>query len=496
MNEEEEVRPAGIISHRELFAIAYRRRWWFILPLLAGIAVAGAMALLITPQYRSTAMLLVASQDVPTSIIASPLTNYADERIAKIRQQILSRTHLVELIREQKLYPGMQGKMSAEDIQALMRNAIGVELVGTSEANRSASGSDTTIAFNLSFTYHDPMVAHGVTDRLTRMFIDEDKRLRTEQASGTAAFLSRRGNEIRDRMVELERKRREIEARYHGALPDQVALSAQAGSALRAELSRIDAESQGIMQQNSLLAARSEELTSTPGPAYDAVRRAEERLSQLAAQFSDTHPDVIGARAALNIERRRARTLSNRSPGSGVIASEIAAGRSRIGTLSQRRAQMVEAISEMEHLTALAPQASYELNTLQRDYDNLKLQYQDIREKQMEAQVAANLQAEDKGERFSVVDPPNVPFEPVEPDRKKLLIAGATCGLAAGLALVVAMELLGGLIHGAGAVQRITGAQPMVVVPLLKAEENSLRLRVRALLPRVEQQIRWGRGTD
>lgn len=496
MNEEEETRPAAVITHRELLAVAYRRRWWFILPLLAGIAVALAMAVLIRPQYRSTAMLLVASQDVPTSFVASPLTSYADERIAKIRQQILSRTHLVQLMREMKLYPEARKRMSSEDVQNLMRNAIGVELVGASEANRTSGGSDTTIAFNLSFTYGDPMIAHAVTDRLTRMFIDEDKRLRTEQASGTAAFLSRRGNEIRDRMVELERKRREIEARYNGALPNQVALSAQAGSALRAELSRIDAESQGLMQQNSLLAARSEELASTPGPGWDAVRRAEERVNQLAAQYSDSHPDLVAARAALDNERVRARTLAHARPGSGVIASEIAAGRNRVGTLSQRRAQMVGAIAEMEHLTALAPQASYELNNLQRDYDNLKLQYQDIREKQMDAQVSANLQAEDKGERFSIVDPPSVPFEPVKPDRKKLLIAGVTLGLAAGLITVVAMELLGGLIHGAGAVQRITGMPPMVTVPLLKGEQDNLSRWVRSLLPGPAPRIRWGREKD
>lgn len=496
MNEEEETRPAGIITHRELLAIIYRRRWWFVLPVLAGIAVAGALSILISPQYRSTAMLLVASQDVPTSFVASPLTNYADERIAKIRQQILSRTHLIELMREMKLYPEERRKMSSEDVQNIMRSAIGVDLVAASEGNRTSTGSDTTIAFNLSFTYRDPMVAHAVAERLTHMFIDEDKRLRTEQASGTAAFLSRRGNEIRDRMVELERKRREIEARYNGALPDQVALSTQAGSALRAELSRIDAESQGILQQNSLLAARGEELANTPGPGWEAVRRAEERVNQLAAQFSDSHPDLVAARAALQNERARARSLENVRPGSGVIASEITAGRSRIGSLSQRRAEMVSRIAEMEHLTALAPQASYELNNLQRDYDNLKLQYQDIREKQMEAQVAANLQAEDKGERFSVVDPPIIPFEPVKPNRRKLMVAGVTIGLAAGVMLVIIMELLGGLINGAGAVQRITGMPPMVVVPLLKGEQDNLRSWVRSLLPRPLPRIRWGRETD
>ncbi|NWK95860.1 lipopolysaccharide biosynthesis protein [Sphingobium lactosutens] len=481
-----QVRPEGaFITVTELLAIAYRRRWWIIAPLALGLIAAITAILTINAQYRSTATLLIASQEIPTTLVASPLTNYADERIAKIRQQILSRANLDQLIRTMRLYPEESKRLTADEVQNLMRKAISVELVGANEATHGGQANGKTIAFSLSFTYDDPVVAQVVTERLTHMFLEEDKRLRTEQASGTADFLLNRGNEIRDRLMDLQKRRREIEARYQGALPEQVALSTQAASALRAEVSRIDAETQGIFQQNGILAARSQDIMAAPTSQGEALRLMENRLAQLSATYSDSHPDVVAARMGIENQLADIRATASPRAGGGVIGAEIAAGRARMGMLAQRRSQLVGSISDMEHLSALAPQASYELNNLEREYANLTLQYQDIREKQMEAQVAANLQAEDKGERFTIVDAASLPTDPVFPDRQKLLIGGAAAGLALGIIFIAAVEFSAGLIHGDAAIERLTGIPSLAVIPDPQVVGVGLIGLLRPAMPRI-----------
>ncbi|WOK36588.1 GumC family protein [Sphingomonas sp. C3-2] len=481
MNDEDE-NTVPLITWPELLATAYRRRWWIALPTLGGGLVGLGAGFVMEPQYTSTASLLIASQEIPTALVASPLTHYADERIAKIRQQILSRSNLQQLIAATNLYPEERKTLTPEQVENLVRQKIAVDLLSTNAANHTGRSMDTTIAFSIAFTYRNPVQAQAVTERLTQKFITEDKRLRTEQASGTAAFLARRGNELQERLIDLQGKRREIEARYQGALPDQLALSTQSNSALRAEVSRIDAETQGIMGQNSVLAAREAELVSGPGAGGDSVRRAEERLAQLEAVYSDEHPDVRAARSALDVARNNADLPGG--AGTRIISAEIAAGRSRIAELSHRRAQMVASIGQMEQLAALAPQAAYELNNLERDHDNLKLQYQDIREKQLEAQVAANLQAEDKGERFSLVDPPSLPLEPIQPKKQMMLLMGLFGGFAFGIALSIWLELFGNRVHGRSAVQRVTGSRPLVVIPDISDKPSSPFVRVfRRLLP-------------
>lgn len=457
----------SVISPLEIFAILYRRRWWIFIPVVLGTVLAAAVALLMTPAYRSQATLLIDAPEIPTSFAPAQTASHANESVGKIRQQIMSRSSLTKLIHEAGIYAREQGEMSFDDLIALMRQSITVDLV--SATGSSASGdANATIAFDLSFTYSDPKAAHAVADSLVTMFLAEDKRLRTEKAMGTAAFLTRRADELRAEMVELEGKRREVESRYAGALPDQVALSAQSGSALRAEVSRLDAETQGLLQQNGMLATRSEELAAAPKPEFDALNRAEERLAQLSAIYSDSYPDVVAAKAAVSRQRQTALHASAPAPGSNAMASAMEAAQSRMASLAARRGELVGSISHMERMTALAPQATYELNNLERDYDNLKRQYQDVRDKQMEAEVTANLQVENKGERFSVVNAASMPIDPIRPKRMQIVATGVFGGLALGLALVIAWEVLAGPIHGSGAVARVMSAPPLAVVPVLK----------------------------
>lgn len=420
-----------------------RRRWrWLIAPTILGALAGGAAGALREPVYRSSATLLIDSPQIPTSLVASPLTEVADERIAKIRQQIVSRDSLTGLIERNSLYPKEKAKLDYPMLLEAMRSKVGVNLVA---ANQN-QGRGSTIAFTLSFDYDDARTAQAVTEQLTRMFLVEDKRFRTLQATGTAAFLAQRSDELRRELGELDAKRRGVEAQYAGSLPSDVVLSSQSSSAIRSEISRTDAETQGLVQQTGLLAARQQELERLPTPGSETLHRAEERLATLLATHSERFPDVVAARA--EVERLKA-TLRKAPPASSIlIQAEIAASRERIATLAARRAELVGTMGDLDRRVAQAPQSAYELNQIERDYDNIKRQYDSLREKQIEAEVAANLQSEDKGERFTVVDPPNLPLHPLGAPRSVLLLQGIAIGLFLGLALVVGRELLAGTIHG------------------------------------------------
>ena len=465
--------PEGLgIFPREIIAALYRKRVWVVVPVVLGLLIALTAVLFQKEQYRSTATLLIDSQQIPTTVVASPLAHVANERIAKIRQQILSRERLTALVKDNNLFPNERPDMPVDDLLDLVRKAIQVDLVGANEGQPGGGGS--TIAFSLSFTYFDPVKAQAVTRQLTDTFLVEDKRFRTEQVTGTAAFLGRRSDELRRQLASLEDKRRDVEARYSGALPEHVAMSAQSNSALRAEVSRIDAETQGLSQQSSLLAARADEDTRTP-PGIEALRRAEERLAQLTAVYADDYPEVVAARAAVRQQRASLRQ-EQASQGPSVIQREISASNARSRMLSVRRAELVQSSAEMERRSAQAPQAAYELNMIEREYENIRRQYEALREKQLDAQVSVTLQSEDKGERFSVVDESSMPHHPLGAHPAAILLAGLFAGLVIGVGSVLGYELSAGTIHGAETLTRLLGAPPLTVIPAANRPHPFARL--------------------
>ncbi len=460
MNAEQESDGLGLYP-REMIAAIYRRRFWLIAPVLLGLALAAAAVFLHKPAYRSTAKLLIVSQQIPTTIVASPLASIANERIGKIREQVLAHESLMQLVQDNNLFPEERARLPIEDVLQLTREAISVDLLSADEGRQ---GGGPTIAFTLSFTYSDAAKAQAVTRQLTNIFLVEDKLFRTQQATGTATFLGRRADELRRQLAALEDKRRGVEAYYEGALPNQVAMSAQSGSALRAEISRIDAETQGLSQQSSLLAARAQEDARTP-PGVEALRRAEERLNQLSAVYADSYPEVAAARAA--VERQRASLRQTQaSQGDSLIQREIASSHARSQMLAARRAELVQAIAAMERRTSLAPQATYELNMIEREYENIRRQYEALREKQLDAQVAVTLQSEDKGERFSVVDEPSLPYRPLGAQPIVVLLAGLISGLVAGILSILIYDLAKGTIHGASSLTRLLGAAPLGIIPV------------------------------
>ena len=52
------------------------------------------------PVYRSTATILIKEQEIPQEFVRSTVTSFADERIQVISQQVMTRSTLLEFLKE------------------------------------------------------------------------------------------------------------------------------------------------------------------------------------------------------------------------------------------------------------------------------------------------------------------------------------------------------------------------------------------------------------
>src|SRR5438105_15920032 len=137
-----------VINH--LPTILWQRKW-YVFALFAVLTLAAVIAAYSLPTlYRSSATLLIESQELPNNVVDAPATGEIAQRIAKIRERVLSRGDLIGLIEQYDLYASERRSQPLSEIIAKMRKATSLASL---EGNGGAAtpGTDTLSALKIAF---------------------------------------------------------------------------------------------------------------------------------------------------------------------------------------------------------------------------------------------------------------------------------------------------------------------------------------------------------
>ena len=199
----------------DLLRVAVKRRWWLLVPTAAVALVAGAVSMMLPNQYRSEATILVTHQQVPERYVTPNSTSDIHEALLLMTDAILSRSQLLEIIKEFNLYPQARARMAPEDLVELIQKNIAIE-----PTQKGAENSDLN-SFKISFTASDPHVAQDVTTKLTTLFKYENLKTREDQSTGTTNFLEDQLQLAAADLEQRESRVRDFKLRYLGQLPEQ-----------------------------------------------------------------------------------------------------------------------------------------------------------------------------------------------------------------------------------------------------------------------------------
>jgi polysaccharide biosynthesis transport protein len=163
------------------------------------------------------------------------------------------------------------------------------------------------------------------------------------------------------------------------------------------------------------------------------------------------------------------------------IAAQLDAVRNDLRAQDGVIARLKTRTADLAHKLSLAPEVEKDYHDLTRDYDSAQLKYRDIRAKQMEAQVAENLESDRKGERFTLIEPPLPPENPVSPNRPLVFVLGLLLSLALAGGAVALLEAVDTTVRHPKDMLEAFSAPLLVVVPrIMTAADIALgRRRVR-----------------
>jgi hypothetical protein len=155
-----------------------------------------------------------------------------------------------------------------------------------------------------------------------------------------------------------------------------------------------------------------------------------------------------------------------------IKAQREAAANERASLLGQR-ADLRTRVDNLERSMANAPGVEREYSVLMRDLQGAQIKYQEVRQKQMAAQVAENLETEQKGEKFTLIEPPLVPEEPSSPNRPLVLILGLLLALGAAIGVPLLLEAVDGRVRGSRDLTRLVSVSPLAVIPWMQTDEET-----------------------
>ena len=501
--------PGKKYTPEDVLGTLWRHKWLLIVPFLISATAAILVARRLPSIYRSETLIQVVPQRIPESFVRSTVTARIEDRLGGIQQIILSRSRLERIITEFDLYPEERRRMVMEDVVTLMRCC---------DVNVRVERGD---AFRVSYDARDPRIAQKVAERLGSLFIDENLRDREALAEQTSQFLEGQLDDAKRRLLEHEKKLEEFRSRYAGELPSQLQSNVQAIQNAQMQLQGLTEAMNRDRERRLLIERQLADLQATdavavapppPPPVQggeppagattaDQLEAATIVRRNLLLRFTEDHPDVAAInrriarlQAKLAAEIAAAPPAAADTPPKPVSAAEVI----KQNRMRDLRANLAEIDRELasrrateQHLRAViddhqakaaaAPKRETELVELTRDYATIQAIYTDLLGKREASKLSANVERQQIGEQFKILDPARVPERPFSPNRRLIVAAGSGLGLALGLCVIVLLEYRDGTFKTEEDIHRVLQLPVLALVPLMASQMERRLKRRRAL---------------
>ena len=474
---------------RAYLSLVLRYKWHISVGTFALMLIFTLIVARLPSVYEATTTILVDPQQVPEKYVSSAVT--VGVQLNTITQQVLSRTRLQEILDKFGLYPELRKSLSQEELIEKMRGDITIQV-------KQGSGFDLS-TFTISYEGKQPTVVATVANELAASFIQWNVNSREQQVAGTKEFLLSELGAAKRSLEQQEDRLRQFKMAHLGETPDQAATNLQTLAGLRSTLQADTDAMNRLDEEKALLTSLPEQAAVGTGAGVNRVATLTERqrlesdkqqveanLEQLHEHYSDSYPDVIAANHRLNEINAKLKSLPP-DPIEPVIKTDkpsAAAVRLKLieaemGKLKIEQDQIQSQIATYQARLDDVPLRDEELAELTRNYDISRQNYQSLLDKSFSIDMAADLEQKQKGERFTVLDPAQIPQKPIKPPRKMLIASSGSAALAISIFLVLVREALSPAVKTEMELESILprGARIIGLIPPIKITADVRRAR-------------------
>jgi polysaccharide biosynthesis transport protein len=510
-----------------IHAIARRRG------LLLGIAIPIAilsilLAATLPDIYTSSALVEI---DEPSNSLSTGTStaeaSYADQYVQNLKGIVLTDSNLRKVNRELELYPDLADDESAM-IKRLRRD-IAVSIVTTPILDpRTGREREVVDAFTLSYDNHSAEKAQKGAQWLVGAFLAEHRKQRMGRASNAAGFYAAEAERIRTHVAKLESKLADFKKANYGQLPELTQVNMSMMDRAESSLAANNTQMASLRQERVFLAAQLEQQRAS-GPDSSSVRQLEDQYARMRSTYDESHPDVIALRrqidslkfgtsagagsslrSQLNAKRqtlaesrqrygaehpdikrlqRDIATLETRlkngergdvdmadgTPVGMQLRTQLSAIDSQLASLAVQNAELRAKLGGLERNVTAAPQVEREYANLTRDLTIAREKYEQLLNRQMDAEVGEAAITRGGADEFRLIQSPMLPGSPGKPQRLAILMIGLVAAVALALTITVLAEALDPKVRGARDVRELLSVSPLVAIPTIRNSRSRRR---------------------
>ena len=465
-----------------------------------GIALAVALlsAALITirpDRYEARARVYVDTQTVLKPLMAGlTFQPDVDQQVRMLARTLISRPNVERLVAMPELQLSQAGPGEREQVVTYLMEQI--------KLDSAVAGGNV---YDITFRGTSPERAERLVAATLEMFVNAGVGSKKRDSQDAGKFIEGEIRAYEAKLVDAENRVKDFKMRNFGV----------SGVSDRDYFSRVSSLSEGVDKLRTDLAAaeRSRDAyrrelafedpqlpvelaakTSGPVPEVEARLAAQKKqLDELLGRYTEGHPDVIATRrivAQLEAEaadhrrgEERAQAGKSAKPGTAATSPvyqqlriSLAEAEARVAAL---RSQLSAQQSQLEQTRALAnraPLVEAELAQLNRDYDVIRKNYDQMVGRRESALLGAKLDESTQLAEFRVVEPPRVSPNPVRPARWHLALAAIVLSFAAGIAAAAMAEAMRPTFDEARALRQFSG-RPVVGTVSMRLSPAAARQR-------------------
>jgi uncharacterized protein involved in exopolysaccharide biosynthesis len=219
----------------------------------------------------------------------------------------------------------------------------------------------------------------------------------------------------------------------------------------------------------------------------ERLQRLRDYLAQLQGKYTEMHPEVRRTKQQIEqLEAKGVKTGATSIPGSGRASLAAQLENQRLQTqikqidmnieqLRQAQAAIPAQITQYQKWIEAAPVREAEWNILTRDYNELRRHYDQLVANNLQAQSVENLERNQKGSKFKIVDSARASEKPFKPNFLKILLVAVIGSLGLSIGSILVLDFIDTSFKDVGELEEFIGVPVVCAIPFIEKEAETRR---------------------